>query len=141
MKVVFVLFFSLIANLISSQTIDIQITNIKNQKGRLCLAIIENQKDFQSEKFLVRYYYSKKLVINGQFNLKLSVPAGKLGVSVLDDENENGKMEYGFIGIPTKGFGFSNYYLRGFKKPVFDDFCFKIAKDEIKSVVIKMKYF
>ena len=141
MKIYLVLLFSFITNLIPSQTLNIQISNIRNLKGRICIAIIENQKDFQSEKFLARYYYSKKLVKNGEFKVKLPISPGKFGVSVLDDENENGKMEFDFIGIPTKGFGFSNFYLRGFRNPVFNDFCFNIEKGEVKLLVIRMKYF
>jgi uncharacterized protein (DUF2141 family) len=36
------------------------------------------------------------------------VPAGTYAVTVLDDTNMNGKMDFNFIGFPTKGYGFSN---------------------------------
>lgn len=36
------------------------------------------------------------------------VPAGIYAATVLDDTNMNGKMDFNFIGLPTKGYGFSN---------------------------------
>ncbi len=36
------------------------------------------------------------------------VPAGTYAVTVLDDSNVNGKMDFNFIGLPPKGYGFSN---------------------------------
>ena len=36
------------------------------------------------------------------------VPSGTYAVTVLDDSNINGKMDFNFIGLPTKGYGFSN---------------------------------
>ena len=35
------------------------------------------------------------------------VPAGTYAVTVLDDTNMNGKMDFNLIGMPTKGYGFS----------------------------------
>jgi uncharacterized protein (DUF2141 family) len=37
-----------------------------------------------------------------------NLPAGTYAVTVLDDTNLNGKMDFNFIGLPTKGYGFSN---------------------------------
>jgi uncharacterized protein (DUF2141 family) len=36
------------------------------------------------------------------------VPAGTYAVTVLDDTNLNGKMDFTLIGLPKKGYGFSN---------------------------------
>ena len=36
------------------------------------------------------------------------VPPGTEAVTVLDDSNINGKIDFDFIGLPTKGYGFSN---------------------------------
>jgi uncharacterized protein (DUF2141 family) len=36
------------------------------------------------------------------------VPAGTYAVTILDDTNMNGKMDFNMIGLPKKGYGFSN---------------------------------
>jgi uncharacterized protein (DUF2141 family) len=141
MRLLVLLFFSLAIFLMSAQTLDIHIKDIRNQKGQLCIAVFANQDGFNAEKTLYDLKCTKNEVVNGELHLQLPFRSGKFGVSVLDDENGTGKMEYGFLGIPKKGFGFSNYYLKGLCKPVFDNFSFDIKKNEIKLLEIKMKYF
>ena len=38
----------------------------------------------------------------------IGVPAGTYAATVLDDSNENGKMDFNFLGLPKKGYGFTN---------------------------------
>ena len=47
------------------------------------------------------------------------VAAGTYAVTVLHDENSNGKMDFNWIGIPTKGYGFSNNAKATFFAPSF----------------------
>lgn len=128
-------------NLASAQTLDIHIKNIRNQKGQLCLAIFADEAGFKTEKTCWSMKCSKNEIVNGELHLQLPFKPGKFGVSVLDDEDKTGQMEYGFLGIPKKGFGFSNFFLKGILKPTFDDFSFILEKDEVKALTVKMKYF
>jgi len=123
------------------QTLDIQIKNIRVGKGQLCVAVFANEAGFEAEKTFFATKCRKGLVVNGNFDLKIPIHPGKYGISVLDDENENGKMEYRLFGIPCEGFGFSNYYQKGIQKPTFNDFSFTVEKNEIKIIIVKMKYF
>lgn len=66
------------------------------------------------------------------------IKPGIYGIAILDDENKNEKMDYGLI-LPKEGFGFSDYYHTGMKRPKFDSFDF-VLKNEIKSVEIKVRY-
>jgi uncharacterized protein (DUF2141 family) len=133
-------FLVLITHLLSAQTLDIQIKNIRNQKGQLCIAVFGNQDGFKAEKTLFDLKCNKNQVINGELHVKLPFKPGKFGISVLDDEDQTGKMEYGFLGIPKKGFGFSDFNLKGLFKPVFEDFCFTVGNNEVKKLIVKMKY-
>jgi uncharacterized protein (DUF2141 family) len=47
-------------------------------------------------------------------------------VAVLHDENENGTMDRGFLGIPTEGYGVSNNPPRGFRAPRYEDAVFTL---------------
>jgi uncharacterized protein (DUF2141 family) len=49
-------------------------------------------------------------------------------------------MEYNFLGIPKEGFGFSDYYHKGIKKPKFDSYKFSINKDQTKRITIRIRY-
>jgi len=79
--------------------------------------------------------------MNNEFRIQIPFRPGKWAFSVLDDENKSGKMEYNLIGIPKEGVGFSNYFLHGLHRPVFNDFCFVITKNETRIITVRMKYF
>jgi len=123
------------------QTLDIQIKNIRVGKGQLCVVVFADNEGFNAEKTVWETKCPKSMVVNGELHLKIQIQQGKYGLSVLDDENENGKMEYKLFGIPSEGFGFSNYYQKGIRKPTFDDFSFFVERNEIKIVTVMMKYF
>ncbi len=133
--------FVLLSQIASTQTLAVHIENIKKAKGQVCVAIFADAAGFQSEKTIWETKCAKKLVLNGNLDLTIPLRAGKYGLSVLDDENLSGKMEYNLFGIPLEGFGFSNYYHRGFCKPSFDDFSFVVEKDEVVDIKVYMKYF
>jgi uncharacterized protein (DUF2141 family) len=141
LKPLILLVLVLITHLLSAQILDIHIRDVRNQKGQLCVAVFANQKNFNAEKTFYDMKFSKNELVNGELHVQLALKPGKFGVSVLDDEDKSGKMEYGFLGIPKKGFGFSDYYLKGFTKPSFDDFCFTVEKNQVKKLVVRMKYF
>ena len=125
---------------INAQILTVEITNIRNNKGNIVLAIFIDNISFDLEKPFIGKTYSKTDLINGKLRVKIKLKPGVYGISVLDDENKDGEMRYNWLGIPKEGCGFSNYYHRGIKKPNFQDFDFIIGgKDEI--VQVKMKYF
>ncbi|MEA3451305.1 MAG: DUF2141 domain-containing protein [Bacteroidota bacterium] len=124
---------------IKSQTLTIEITNIKNKKGKIAVAIFTNNKNFKKETPYIEKFYNKNNVCNGTLNIKLKLKPGIYGVSILDDENNDGKMKYNILGVPKEGFGFSDYYHTGIIKPKFNNFSFKIQNNN-KKVIVKMKY-
>lgn len=123
------------------QTLDVQIKNIRNTKGQLCIAIFADQSGFKAEKSIWEMKYCKKELATGELRIRIPIKKGRYGLSVLDDENENGKMNYGMLGIPREGFGFSNYTHQGIKVPGFNDFSFCIKKNEELEISVVMKYF
>ncbi len=124
---------------VKSQTLIIDITNIRNANGKIIIGIFKNDKSFQKEITYIDKTIDKSMLYNGSLTVKIEIKSGVYGVSILDDENNDGNMEYNFIGIPKEGFGFSNYYHSGIIKPKFENFSFVIGKNN-KKVKVKMKY-
>lgn len=133
--------FTSILPLLSAQMLDVHIKNIRELEGQLCVAVFANEAGFEAEKTVWESKYKKELVVHGDLQLKIPMKPGKYGLSVLDDVNESGKMEYRLFGIPREGFGFSDYIQKGIRKPTFDDFSFVVEKNEIKTITVLMKYF
>jgi uncharacterized protein (DUF2141 family) len=114
------------------------IKGIKSEKGKLVLAIFKDQEGFKSKKPIKRLELNKSDLEEIEVVLKLDL--GTYGISVLDDENSNNKMDYNFIGIPKEGFGFSNYYHEGLSKPHFDRFKFEINNRAVELIDIRLRY-
>jgi uncharacterized protein (DUF2141 family) len=130
---------SISGKLLCAQILDIQIKNIHNTSGQLCIVVFASQTEFKTGKPFWSTKCQKNILSNGAFHIKIPIQRGKYGVSILDDEN--GRMDYNLFGIHREGFGFSYFYQKGIKMPVFSDFSFFIEKQEIKLVTILMKYF
>ena len=81
----------------------------------------------------------KVKMINGNLTISYAdLKPGNYGIAILDDENSNQKMDYGWV-LPKEGFGFSDYYHTGMSHPKFESFDF-VLKNEDKTVQIKLRY-
>lgn len=124
----------------STCALKISITNIRNKTGRIQLDLYKNQSEFEarySDKER-RIYLYKKDAVNGTLSYTYkSEPAGIYGVAILDDENLNGKMDYGWV-LPSEGFGFGDYWHNKWRTPTFNDFKFSLQSN--KTVIVKVKY-
>ena len=67
-------------------------------------------------------------------------PAGTYAVTVLDDENMDGKMDFGPLGMPKKGYGFSNNAPARLSPPTFDAASFKYDGQSSLTVPIDIVY-
>lgn len=111
---------------------------VRSKKGTLIIAIFRDQESFRDEKPIKKMVLIKTDLT--KYELELNLEPGVYGFSILDDENNNNVMDYNFIGKPKEGFGFSNYYHKGFSKPHFDEFKFEITNKTIKLIDIQLRY-
>lgn len=124
----------------SGHTLTVIIKNLRNNKGRLQLDLYKNQEEYEartSDKER-RAYVDKSDAINNRITYKYkNVPNGVYGIALFDDENKNGKIDYGWI-LPSEGFGFGDYYHTKWSTPKFSDFKFTLNSD--KTVVMAVRY-
>lgn len=124
-----------------AQNIEVTVTGIKTQKGQIAIGVFTDDACFQTDKTLIEIQFPKNELKNGVMTVALSLEPGTYGLAVLDDVNNNRLMEYGFLGIPKEGFGFSDYYHTGLFKPKFNDFRFTVVEGEQKKITVRMRYF
>lgn len=96
-----------------SNKVVINISNLKNNKGKVFVAIYNSE-----ENFLKKGYKSIKTTIKNnacQVVFK-DIPNGTYAISLFHDENQNGKMDTNFMGIPKEDYGCSNN-AKGFMGP------------------------
>lgn len=120
--------------------VEFKIDNLKNSEGNIIVSVYEDSKSFDEGMPLFRQTISKKENMNnGTFVGQLSIPKGVYGLVFLDDENGDGEMTNNLLGLPKEGFGFSNFYLSGFKKPKFSDFSFTHTENS-EIIEVRLRY-
>ncbi len=122
-----------------SATLTVQVTNLRNNQGRVAIAVFNTEDSFPDQEEALRGKLAK--IRNKQ--AKVSFPGLKPGtyaVAVLHDENENDEMDFNFVGMPLEGYGFSNDASAMFGPPSFEDASFKLKTGAAKTR-IKTRYF
>ena len=122
-----------------SKTLLINFSNLRNNKGYIRAGIYLDNNSFQDELPTRTISFKKEKAKNGKLKAEILINEGEYGIAVLDDENNNGKMDYKFF-IPQEGYGFSNYIHSTLQKPNFVQFKFTVRKMIINEVNIPMKY-
>jgi uncharacterized protein (DUF2141 family) len=67
------------------------------------------------------------------------IPFGTYGVGAFHDENDNGKMDTNFVGVPKEGYGASNDARGSFGPPSFEDAAFTVDRETVE-IIINMEY-
>jgi uncharacterized protein (DUF2141 family) len=68
------------------------------------------------------------------------VPTGTYAVSVMHDENANGKLDANFLGIPTEGYGVSNNHTHAMSAPTWDESKFDVKDGQDVRLGIALRY-
>jgi len=67
-----------------------------------------------------------------------TVAPGTYALAVMHDENDNRKLDKGFLGIPTEGYGVSNNKTYAMSTPKWSESTFKVgAQDVVLSIVLR----
>lgn len=126
----------------TNSTIDLTVTvnNLRNNKGVVQFALYNKDGSIPDEYFK-KYYKVEKAVIksNSAKVTFTNLPKGIYAVNILHDENQNGKIEKGWV-LPIEGVGFSNFEsISPFNKPNFEKASFELSAD--KKISVKVIYF
>jgi len=118
--------------------IEVLIDNVRSADGVVGVALFNAKKGFPDKNALA--FQGRSIPANSRCEVVFeNVPYGVYAVSVLHDENGNGKMDKGLFGIPKEGFGTSNNPETKMGPPSFSDSRFDLASKEL-TLNIGMKY-
>lgn len=112
MNVLVKLAIGIILSLISTQikaqdnfTISVTVEEISSNDGKIFLALYNSEDDFLE----TTYKGTISTITNNTCKVTFeNIPAGVYAVSIFHDENDNGKMDTNFMGIPKEDYGCSN---------------------------------
>jgi uncharacterized protein (DUF2141 family) len=120
-------------------SLTVEVKNLRNAKGIVQFSLYNKEGSIPDKDYKNYYKILKGEIIDGSSMITFkNIPIGKYAVNILHDENENSKIDRGFI-LPTEGIGFSNFQSIGLKnRPNFSKASFELKEN--KSISIKVIY-
>lgn len=124
-------FFGFQANAQENFTITVAVENANSNDGKMFIALYNSETGF-----LEKSYKNKRSIIENKactVNFE-EIPKGIYAVSIFHDENDNGKMDTNFFGIPSEDYGCSNDAKGFMGPPKWDDAKFDLKEDKILKI-------
>lgn len=122
----------------SKGDITVKINNCHNDKGEVLVTLYKSEDGFPEEPEKAYKKITSKIK-DGKSDIVFSdIPYGEYAISILHDENGNGKMDKNMIGIPKEGNGASNNP-ESFGPPKYKDAKFML-NSQASTIDIKLKY-
>ncbi len=121
-------------------SLTVQVNELRNANGTVQVALYNQEGSLPDEHYTKYYRLLRAGIQHGSSEITFkALPRGTYAVSILHDENNNGKIDRGFI-LPKEGIGFSNVESIGMRnKPSFTKASFELNSD--KSISVKVLYF
>ena len=119
---------------LDTHTLTININGLSPSHGQVVVTVFNSEDTFMKVPLL-----SKTKAVNSQGRVTLHIDQLKSGfyaISVFYDEDNDGELKTGFLGIPKELVGFSNNAKGSFGPPSFDKAAFKLS--ESKSINITL---
>lgn len=120
-------------------SLTVEVKNLRNEKGIVQFALYNKYGSIPDEDYENHYKIVKGEIVNGSSTITFkNIPSGKYAVNILHDENNNGKIDKGFI-LPIEGIGFSNFQSIGLtNRPNFSKASFELKEN--KTINVKVIY-
>lgn len=134
-----ILFLSSFSKTKEEYSLTIVVENLRNSKGVLQVALYNKDGSIPDEHYKKYHRIERVKIINGKSEITFeNLPKGRYAVNILHDENNNGKIDKGFI-LPEEGIRFSNYQSIGLtNRPNFKKASFDLFQD--KEIKVKLIY-
>jgi len=131
----FISLFSLVCSMAFSQntSLTITITGIKNNTGKLTAEVYNSKGKFLKSAFKTTSSTIKSNTATVTFS---DLPKSEYTVMVYHDENNNGKLDKNFIGMPKEAVACSNNAKGFMGPPKYEDAKFSLIADS--KITIKM---
>lgn len=104
------------------------VSNLSTVTGTVEITLFDSAESFLKEPYLQQ---SGKAGEDGNFEVEfVELPEGEYAVVVVHDENDNGKLDSGFLGFGGENYGYSNNIKPWFGRPDFEDAKFTVGQPE-----------
>jgi uncharacterized protein (DUF2141 family) len=121
----------------TTYNLEVKVTGLRNSKGRVQFFLYNKNGTIPDEKFK-KCIRRKICTIKGKGSTTTfyNLPKGKYAVTMLHDENRNGKIDKGWV-LPVEGIGFSNLKSFGLtNRPNFKKTSFYVGSNTSKTIKV-----
>jgi uncharacterized protein (DUF2141 family) len=118
-----------------SGEVTVMVTNVRNNAGVVHVDLCHEAEFLKDCKLSAE---AKSVPVTTTVKIA-NVPPGNYAIQATHDENNNKKVDMGFLGIPKEGVGFSNDAPIGFSAPKWKAAVFPVAGNT--TVTLKLRYF
>jgi len=105
--------------------LDVTLTDIRVAKGTLMIAVVDSAAAWDDQAKATAGTARKATAAQEVFHFSNLAP-GTYAVKAMHDENDNGKLDANFMGMPIEGYAFSNNP-QLLRKPTFDEAKFDLG--------------
>jgi uncharacterized protein (DUF2141 family) len=122
----------------SPSTLVIEASGFKNTRGTLNCRLFTRAADFPDGEGML----TVRVPIAGP-NTSCSfsnIEPGTYAVAVAHDENNNGRIDKNFVGVPSEGYGVSNNKTYALSAPKWEESIFVLEPGESKTLKVKLRY-
>lgn len=110
-------------------TLIVEISGFRNSEGNARVCLFDSEKGFPPKSEQAFRTVTVGISDNRGKAMFRNLPAGVYAVSVLHDENANGRMDTNTLGLPREGVGASNDPQSILSPPAFEDSKFALSSD------------
>ena len=113
----------------ATASLTVSVSGMRNDKGQVFIQLWNASSGFpkQAEKAYKYVAVDANKAVNGVITTTFSTLApGTYAVSILHDENRNGKMDTNAFGIPSEGWAVSNNVITHLHAPSYEQASFKL---------------
>jgi uncharacterized protein (DUF2141 family) len=119
-----------LASSAAAADLSLRMSGLKSAAGNIAVAVFAAPDGFPREE--TKAVRAVRLPIDASSRTAHTVirnlPAGNYAVAVYHDDNESGRLETNFFGIPQKGYGFSKNARPRMRAPTFDEARFSLPE-------------
>ena len=121
------------------QKVQLDITGIKTIEGHIQVMIYQSASAYERDEPDDIKRFPKEDLRDHSLRISIELAQGMYGIIVMDDTIDSEVMEFNFLGLPKKGFGFAGYQHRGIKRPQFEEFAFRVS-GQVVCKEVKLRY-
>jgi uncharacterized protein (DUF2141 family) len=122
----------------TTSTIDVNVGTFRNTKGWFGCRLFASPAGFPKEPTPRE---QRLAITGGTVRCTFTgVTPGTYAVSVMHDENGNGKLDTNLFGVPTEGYGVSNNHTHALSAPTWDESKFEVTAGNDVRLGIALRY-